>query len=130
MGRSMHRAEEACKKATYAPHMGEAPLWGEACTVPKKRARRQHTPPTWGKPHHGEKIFSLQVQHEGQRSNKKHQGSRKAPGSNKAKRKQQGSNEVTSKEATRSIKATREPQGSNKAIRKQQESSEAQERTQ
>ena len=28
MGRSMHRAEEACKKATYAPHMGEAPLWG------------------------------------------------------------------------------------------------------
>ena len=64
MGRSMHRAEEACKKATYAPRMGEAPLRGYAviyifhyrtphrqhASGQKKHARRKHTPPIWGKP--------------------------------------------------------------------------------
>merc|ERR1712110_1161664 len=25
--------------------------------VPKKHARRQHTPPTWGKPHYGDNIY-------------------------------------------------------------------------
>ena len=73
MGRSMHRAEEACKKATYAPRMGEAPLRGyaviyicslqdatqKACNVPKKHARRQHMPPHGEAPLRGSAVIYI-----------------------------------------------------------------------
>ena len=65
MGRSMHRAEEACKKATYAPHMGEAPLRGyaviyiyiyislqdatqAACKWPKRSMQEENIRPPYG----------------------------------------------------------------------------------
>ena len=67
MGRSMHRAEEACKKATYAPHMGEAPLRGYAViyifhyrmphrkhAMCRRSMQEGNTRPRMGKPHFGD----------------------------------------------------------------------------